>query len=193
VTAGAPGLADALRAIVRGDDATMARLRTVRALGLARWCIGAGAIRSLVWDLRGAKDETGTGSDVDVAYFDDAPWDGARDAALAARLREAAPGVAWDVVHQGHVHRWSSARLGVPVAPFASLEEGLASWPETATAVGVALRDDDTIEAIAPLGLEDLFDGVLRRNPRCPDPGAWARRLASKRWLERWPGLRVAA
>lgn len=190
--------ADALRALVQADAVLMAQLRAVRALGLARWCIGAGAIRDRVWGLRapgraaGRGDNAAVDVDVDVAYFDEAPWVDTRDAALAARLRQAAPGVAWDVVHQGHVHRWMSARLGRPVAAFTSLEDGLASWPETATAVGVALRDDDTIDVIAPLGLADLLGGVLRRNPRCPDPHAWSDRLVSKRWLERRPGLRVA-
>jgi hypothetical protein len=44
---------------------------------------------------------------------------------------------------------------------------------------------------LAPFGLADLFDGLVRPNPRCPDPLAWRERLARKRWLARWPQLRV--
>lgn len=183
--------AEVLRSLLRADDALMAQLRAVRALGLASWCIGAGAVRNRVWDARFGQGTPAT--DVDVAYFDARPWSPDRDDRLAARLAQALPGVPWEVVHQGHVHRWSSGRLGRPVAPFASLEEGLSSWPETATAVGVALRGDDTLDIVAPLGLADLMDGVLRRNPRCPDANAFDERVATRRWLDRWPGLRVAS
>ena len=39
-----------LAAMVTESDELMAALRVVRSLGLRSWCIGAGAIRSLVWD-----------------------------------------------------------------------------------------------------------------------------------------------
>jgi hypothetical protein len=34
----------------RSHPGFMAQLRAVRSLGLASWCIGAGAVRNLVWD-----------------------------------------------------------------------------------------------------------------------------------------------
>ena len=189
-----------LLALVGADAALMAQLRAARALGLATWCIGAGAIRRRVWDARfgsgsaaHAAASAAADADVDVVYHDDEPWSPERDAALAARLAQSLPGIAWEVVHQGHVHAWSSARTGRELAPFESLEAAIASWPETATAVGVTLREDDVLEVVAPLGLADLMGGILRRNPRCPDTRAFEERLAAKRWLDRWPGLRVAS
>ena len=45
-------MSDAARvtALVREAPWFMAALRAGRALGLAQWCIGAGALRNLVWD-----------------------------------------------------------------------------------------------------------------------------------------------
>lgn len=89
------------------------------------------------------------------------------------------------------MNNWVARRTGRPGAAFASTAEGLASWPETATAVGVRLAPDDRVLVVAPLGLADLFAGVLRPNPRCPDPEAFARRVATRDWRVRWPALRV--
>jgi hypothetical protein len=47
-----------------------------------------------------------------------------------------------------------------------SSADGVATWPETATAVAVRLLEDDTIRVVAPCGLEDLFAVICRRNPR---------------------------
>ena len=59
-----------LVAIVRGSAWFMRALEAVRALHLKSWCIGAGAVRNLVWDhLHGFGQPTAL-SDVDVAYFD---------------------------------------------------------------------------------------------------------------------------
>jgi len=44
-----------------------------------------------------------------------------------------------------------------------SLIEGVASWPEIAT-VAVTLTPSGSIEVIAPHGLDDLFDMVVRWN-----------------------------
>jgi hypothetical protein len=66
----------------------------------------------------------------------------------------------------------------------------MAFWPETATAVAIRLHDG-ALEIAAPFGLDDLFGLILRptpafRNDRLP---AFHDRIATKRWLERWPKL----
>jgi hypothetical protein len=43
--------------------------------------------------------------------------------------------------------------------------DGVATWPETATAVAVRLCVDDSLEVLAPCGVADLLGGVCRRNP----------------------------
>jgi uncharacterized protein len=85
------------------------------------------------------------------------------------------------------VHTWYQGRFGVRVAPLGSAAAGVATWPETATAVAVCLRADDGLEVLAPCGLADLLGGVCRRNPCRVTVEEYRRRLVRKRVAERWP------
>ncbi len=73
-------------------------------------------------------------------------------------------------------------RLGVP--PLASTADGVATWPETATAVAVHLTEDGRLAIVAPCGLSDLLDGVCRRNPRRVSVEEYCRRVHTKRIAE---------
>ncbi|MEP6502272.1 MAG: nucleotidyltransferase family protein [Betaproteobacteria bacterium] len=187
-----PGQHEArLIALVRATPWFMQALTHVRTLGLAEWCIGAGAVRNLVWDALHQRREPSVLADVDVAFFDAANLGAERDHALQARLRERAPAVPWEVTNQAGVHQWFEAHFGHAVAPLRSLDEAVASWPEYATAVGVTLADDDTLRVIAPLGLADLFAMVVRRNPARVSVETYRERVAQKRYAQRWPCVRV--
>jgi len=183
--------ADRLAALARATPWFMDALAHARALRLPAWCVGAGAVRNLVWDALHGHAAPSALSDVDVAYFDASDLSAARDAALQARLAAAAPGTPWEVTNQAGVHLWFERHFGHPVAPLRSLEDAVASWPEFATAVGVRLDDDDRLHVIAPLGLDDLFAMVVRRNPARVSLETYRQRVASKRYAERWPRVTV--
>lgn len=180
-----------LARIVRGSPWLKPALVAVRELGLASWCIGAGAIRNLVWDHLHGFDTPSALADIDVAYFDPDAGDAAQDALLQARLAAAMPGLPWEVTNQATVHHWFESCFGHAVSPLHSLHEAVASWPEYATAVGVALRADDGIEVIAPHGLDDLFGIVVRRNPVRVSVETYRQRVAQKRYAQRWPRVTV--
>lgn len=180
-----------LLAIARDSDWMMAALRAARGLGLARWCIGAGAVRNLVWDHLHGHQQPSPLRDIDLAFFDPEDLTPGRDAALQARLVAQLPGPAWEVTNQAGVHLWFESCFGHAVEPLRSLEDALASWPETATAVGLCLHQDERLELIAPLGLDDLMGMVVRRNPRRVSPAEYRRRCASKAYAARWPRVRV--
>jgi hypothetical protein len=55
----------------------------------------------------------------------------------------------------------------------------------------VRLRDDDRLDIVAPCGLDDLFQMVLRRNPRQVTLEYFRWRVASKRIRETWPKVTV--
>jgi hypothetical protein len=185
-----PELLERLIGLVRSSPETMDALRLVRSLRLQSWCIGAGAVRALVWDALHDRPSTLTGQDVDVAFFDrNVP---ARcDAALEDRLRSAMPALAWEVTNQAWVHHWFAATLGQAVAPLDSLEDGLATWPEYATCVGVSLGDDDRVGVVAPHGLDDLFALRVRHNPARASLTTYRERVRTKRFEERWPKLSI--
>jgi uncharacterized protein len=168
----------------------MRGLRAAREVDPPDWLISAGAIRDVVWDdLHGRPLDTPP-RDVDLGYFDAERLE--RDDEIAAALRERAPDLPWDVRNQAAVHLWYPDRFGIEVEPFRSTAEAVATFPETASCVGVRLLAGDELEIVAPYGLDDLLGGVVRHNPARVSAAFFAERVAAKGWLERWPRLRLA-
>lgn len=180
-----------LEELVRGSAWLMDALHAVRSLGLASCCIGAGAIRNLVWDDLSGHARPSALADVDVAFFDPDDLSGERDEALRQRLLERLPDVPWEVTNQAGVHLWFESCFGHAVAPLRSLEEAVGTWPEYATSVAVWLDADDKLHVIAPHGLDDLFGMVVRRNPTRASLRNFRDRTAAKRYDARWPGVTI--
>jgi hypothetical protein len=178
-------------AIVRSTGWLMAALRAARAVDPPDGLVGGGALRTAVWDrLHGHATPTAL-ADVDLAFFDPADLTPEREERVAARLCAVLPGVPWDAKNQAAVHHWYPRKFGFEVEPLRSSADGVATWPETATAVAVRLTADDRLEVVAPCGLDDLLGLVHRRNPRRVSVAEYERRLAAKRIPERWPRARV--
>lgn len=174
-----------VRDLIAGDPWRMEVLRAVRELGLPDWAIGAGFVRTRVWDwLAGDRARTPLG-DIDVLYHDPADLAKATEAALERRLASRLP-APWSVKNQARMH----LRNGDPA--YGSTENALRFWLETPTCVAVRLGADNRLELLAPHGLDDLFAMIVRPTPRgreCIE--AYRRRLATKGWQAVWPGLRI--
>ncbi|MGI4855911.1 MAG: nucleotidyltransferase family protein [Janthinobacterium lividum] len=177
--------------LARASPWFLSALAAVRDLNLPSWCIGAGAVRNLVWDALHEYQTPSVLSDVDVAYFDPCDLSVMRDDAFRRQLAGAHPGVQWEVTNQAGVHTWFESTFGHAVAPLRSLEEAVASWPEYATSVGVTLQLDGSIDVIAPYGLDDLFAMVVRRNPARVSIATYRTRVRQKRYDARWPMVTI--
>lgn len=177
----------ALIALLGADTARMAALAEVHALGLRDRWTGAGFVRDAVWDALHARPVSIPAGDLDVMWHDPAQAGAGVDRALERSLRERAPGLDWSVKNQARMH----VRNGD--APYADVAAAMRGWPETATAVAVRLTDDGGIEVNAPFGLDDLFGLVLRPTPRfaMEKRAIFDERVVRKRWLARYPRLRV--
>ncbi|MDO8042021.1 nucleotidyltransferase family protein [Janthinobacterium sp. SUN137] len=186
-------LAARLRAIAGATPWCMQVLHAVAQLGLPHCCIGAGAVRNLVWDALHGYAQASALSDVDVAYFDAHNLQPRREVELRQRLETVLPGVPWEVCNQARVHLWFEDAFGYAVPPLLSLDDAIATWPEFATSVGISLQPDGGIGIIAPHGLDDLFDMVVRRNPARISLDGYAQRLASKDYAARWPRVTIIA
>ena len=130
-------------------------------------------------------------TDVDVAYFDPDDLSEASEKRYKGWLEELEPDLTWDVKNQAAVHLWFHKVFGHEVEPLRSIRDAAATWPETALAITVRLRQDDTIAITAPLGLDDLFAMVVRRNPRRVSVETYERRIAEKKYPDRWPMVRI--
>lgn len=169
----------------------MAALLAGREVNAPDWVIGAGAIRDLVFeDLHGR--QAPPPRDIDYAFFDSADLGAEREERIEAELRKRCPGFPFEASNQARVHLWYGQHHGRPIAPYRSIEHAVSTWPETATAVACRLLPDDRVQVFAPLGLDDLFAGVLRRNPAQATPAIFQERLARRPDLAtRWPLVRV--
>ncbi|HEX8803142.1 MAG TPA: nucleotidyltransferase family protein, partial [Acidimicrobiales bacterium] len=143
--------------------------------------------------------------DVDVVYFDPGDLSAGAEHAVEERLRRhlAAAGVAvrLDVTNEARVHLWYEERFGVPLAPYRSTCDAIATWPATAGSVGVRPADGDEADGAegrghgdglvvcAPFGLDDLLGLVVRPNRVLVTEEVYAAKAA--RWRAAWPRLRV--
>lgn len=178
--------------ITKGSRRFMSMLQSVRRLELESWCIGAGAVRNLVWDsIHGYDLATAAQGDIDVAFFDGSDLSTARDVQLQSRLSGFLPGTPWEVTNQAGVHLWFEETFGYPVPALRSLDEAVGSWPEYATSVGLWLDHDDSVQVIAPHGLDDLFGCVVRHNPARASVETYRNRVEQKVYLARWPRVKV--
>lgn len=169
-------------------------LQTVRGLHLPDWWIGAGFVRSKVWDMLHEYTKRTPLPDIDVIYFDKndfTPDEAEKSSTIAERkfqrrLKIHMPGINWEVTNQARMHLFHND------TPYKTSEEGLSRWVETATCVGVRLNSDNELELIAPFGIDDLINGVIRPNPQSkPDRKVFEKRVKEKEWLTKWPRLKV--
>ncbi|MGE4064285.1 MAG: nucleotidyltransferase family protein [Rhodospirillaceae bacterium] len=179
-----PDPAERLSQLLLNHPQRMHLLGIVSAIALPDCWIGAGFVRSLVWDCLHGRTTSPIDSDVDVVWFDPARAMGALDREIEIRLNLIEPSVKWSVSNQARMH----ARNGDNA--YCSTEDAIKHWPDTAGAVAVRLVGR-RIEIIAPYGLSDLFSLTARPTP--PFEGeklsVFHARLQEKRWLQRWPQL----
>ena len=185
-------LENRLVAIVRGYPDLMTVLTTVRALDLPDWLVFSGSVYQSVWnDLTGRIPGHGV-NDFDLGYSDpDTSWD-AEDkviqrvaAAFDEPLRSRV-----EARNQCRVPIWFKDKFGEDYGPLASTSEALSRFVAPAFAVGVRLEADNNITVVAPFGLDDAFDMVIRPNPLRPLAKDWAKVTAKA--SARWPELTIA-
>jgi uncharacterized protein len=171
--------------LIRADPWMMRVLGAAAVLGLPDWMIGAGFVRNKVWDhLHGFANAEVQTADIDLIYFDPTDLRESTEKAYDRQLR-AACDVNWSAKNQARMHEVTGD------APYTSAADGLAHWVESATCVAVTLQGG-ALRLIAPHGISDLTGLIVRRSPGfARGIGVLQERVASKRWLETWPRLRV--
>jgi hypothetical protein len=177
--------------LIRSSSTLMRALRAAQTIDPPDWLIGAGAIRDRVWDHLHGFAPAAPSRDLDLVFFDPSSLGSERERDVHREVTAQAPDICWDVTNQAGVHLWYRQVFGVEVQPLTSSADGVATWPETATAVGIRLLADDSIQVVAPSGLEDLFGLVCRRNPRRVTVEQYRRRVNSKQIAKRWPRVLI--
>lgn len=180
---------------IESDQWMVSVLRTAARLELPDWCISAGFVRSKVWDMLHEYSERTPLADVDVVYYDPACLDERREKTLESTLHQWHPDVPWSVKNQARMH------LQKGETQYASTEDALAKYPETCTAVGVRMEPNGRLSLLAPLGVGDLLNMIVRPTPhfvsvndepvRRVRQQVYQNRVREKNWPAKWPRVQV--
>jgi hypothetical protein len=178
---------DRLLELISSEQNAISALKAVRDAGPCGAYIAAGFIRNRYWDSLYGQQESRPDVDIDVVYFDTSDVSKTSERDFETRLETLLPTGIWQVRNQARMHVFGNH------LPFGDLEDALPHWSETATAVGLRMRENEELEVIAPFGLDDLYGHTLRITPSMKqhDPEGFDIRLAAKGWRERWPDLTV--
>jgi len=179
----------ALERLVRTNAVANAILIRAHQLSLPSWYLGAGAVAQTVWNNLHGFDPSSGIKDYDLVYFDEDNLTQEAEQAVEDRVRTlfADLDVNVDVTNEARVHLWYAERFGRSISPYGSSEAAIATWPTTATSVGV--RQHDGFDVCAPYGLSDLFGMVVRPNKVIVPRSVYEAKAA--RWAAVWPKLKV--
>lgn len=137
----------------------------------------------MVWDKLHNFEVSTRLDDIDLIYFD--PDFIFLERELEYQLKEML-NLPWSVKNQARMHTRNGDK------PYHSTYDAMSYWVEVETAVGAKINQGE-IEIIAPLGVKNLFSNSITINPKRPKIDDFYSRLSTKKWLEKWPNLKVRA
>lgn len=156
-------------------------------LGLNQCMLTAGCLFQAVWNHQSNLPLDWGVKDYDVFYFDeDVSWEAEDEVINQGRHLFQDLGVDIEFKNQARVHLWYGQRFGRPYPPLQSAKDGIDRYLVAGTCIGL---DVYTGEVYAPYGLEDLERGVLRINPKNPEPDLFIQKARS--YQARWPWLTI--
>lgn len=177
---------DLLQAVEQ-DAWMMNILAAVRELHLPDSWVCAGFVRSKVWDMQHGFTERTPLADVDVIYFDPDDIREEVEKVWEEKLRSTDPSIPWSVKNQARMH----VKNGL--APYSSSTDGMSKFPETVTALGLALTEEGNVVLSAPHGVRDVIDMIVRPTPYFSANQQlhviYEERVAKKNWQAIWQQL----
>jgi hypothetical protein len=180
-----------IRAFIAKDKELMKILTLVRELNLPDCWVCAGFLRARVWDYQVRSSHQTPVHDVDVVYFDNKFIDYDYEQKIQARLKKRAPEYNWEVKNEARMHVHSS-----DADPYVSSTDAIAKFPETVTAIGARLDEDNDIVLTAPHGVGDLLKMIVRPTPFAKENKkrmmVYKKRMAQKNWQNKWPSLKIS-
>jgi hypothetical protein len=180
------------RRIVENDPdiaALVAAMRTFEAPDL--WLV-SGVLFQSVWNVLENKPHGHGILDYDLFYFDPDTSEEAED----RRIKRAAAHFAFadrevQLRNQARVHLWYPKKFDLSYPQLRCACDGIKQFLMPACMVGIRPIACG-IEIFAPLGLDDIFDRVIRPNPLWRGPPRPRYLVKAKRYMQDWPSVRFA-
>jgi hypothetical protein len=168
----------------------MRLLTTARELGLSQWRLVAGCIYQTVWNVLTNKPARTGIKDYDLICFDDRDlsWEAEDQVVRCVELRMRGLLAPVEVRNQARVHLWFKQRFGADYTPLRA-DEALTRYSSVVHAVGVRVERDDDFDIVAPFGLDDLFNMVMRPNRALDNARSYEAKAARTKAI--WPEVVV--
>ncbi len=175
--------------LIQSDEWMMEIIKAAYALDLPDWWVCAGFVRSKVWDALHCYTIRTPVPDIDFIYFDSKDISEEKEKQLERRLLQLYPQAPWSVKNQARMHVVNN------VPPYKNSIEAMSKFPETATAIGVRMNEDDKLELATPCGIQDLVNLSVKPTATFKTSSdrliIYEKRLKKKNWQDIWPNLTV--
>ena len=175
--------------LIQNDPWMMNVLQMTKSLGLPDWWICAGFVRSKIWDTLHNFEVRTTTPDVDVIYFDSFLKDEAYEQSLEKKLTNLDVSIPWSVKNQARMHVVNN------MPPYSSSIDAISKFPETATALGVTLDEQNNVILTTPCGIEDVLSLQVKPTAHFLETKErihmYNKRVMKKNWQSKWPNITI--
>lgn len=174
--------------LIENDSWMMDILKAVQKLELPDGWICAGFIRSKIWDTLHDFSVRTKLNDIDVIYYDSRNIGEEREKEYERILNGLDSTLPWSVKNQARMHELND------FTPYTSSEDGIAHFPETATALGVRLDEKRKLLLTAPYGVRDVLEMEVLPTPAFQESALkqiYLDRVNQKNWPAVWKKVKI--
>lgn len=177
--------------IIESDTWMMEVMHQVASLNLPNWYIGAGFVRSKIWDVLHGYDNRMLLSDIDVLYYDKSDLTTQTEEAITKKINALLPNntIPLEVRNQARMHVVNNHE------GYLSTEDAIAHFPETVTAIAITISKQGNIELYIPFGITDIISMQVKPTPYFNETIErqiyYKNRVMQKNWQEHWPKITI--
>lgn len=173
--------------LIENDPWMMDILKTVQKLELPDAWVCAGFIRSKIWDTLHDFSVRTKLNDIDVIYYDPSNIEEEQEKKYERILNGFDSTLPWSVKNQARMHVLNN------FIPYTSSTDGIAHFPETVTALGVRLDEQQKLLLAAPYGVRDVLEMEVFPTPAFQESlkQIYLDRVTRKNWPARWRKVKI--
>ncbi len=175
--------------LIQNDPWMMNVLQMAKSLELPDWWVCTGFVRSKIWDTLHDYEAKTAMPDVDVIYYDSLHQDEIYEQSLETKLTNLDASIPWSVKNQARMHVVNS------MPPYSSSIDAISKFPETATALGFTLDEQNNVILTAPCGIEDVLSLQVKPTPHFLKTKErihmYKNRVSKKNWENKWPNITI--
>lgn len=180
-------------ALVQADPDIAAMLAAMSAFEAPDLWLVSGVLFQTVWNVLEGRPRGHGIKDYDLFYFDEDTSEEAEDRWIkraAAHFAFAPREV--QLRNQARVHLWYPKKFGIAYPHLRSSCDGVRQFLMTPCMVAIRPANGE-VELFAPVGVDDVFDRIIRPNPLWQGPPRAEYLTKAQRYMQDWPTLRFEA